>query len=153
MLLVGTDVWGPVLSVSVVRSGTARRARDFARTAVVALALGVLFLMCVTSFAVVAYFRARPDTGAGPWRTLIAPLISGVLMLVVVILGVANFNVLITSTTDAPTDTTSCRWPISTARSLARSSPSATREEITKRAVRGAWPGPTADGSGPQRSS
>ena len=49
MLLVGTDVRGPVLSVSVVRSGTAGTARGFARTAVVASALGVLFLLWLLS--------------------------------------------------------------------------------------------------------
>jgi amino acid transporter len=75
-------------------------------------ALGVLFLMCVTSFAVVAYFRAHPDTGAGLWRTAIAPTVSGLLMLVVVILGVTNFNVLITSSTDAPTDTMAIVLPL-----------------------------------------
>ena len=55
--------------------------------------------MTVTSFAVVAFFRARPDRDAGPWRTFVAPLIAGVLMLVVLVLGVTNFNVLITSAT------------------------------------------------------
>lgn len=75
-------------------------------------ALGVLMLMCVTSFAVVAYFRGRPDVDAGLYRTLIAPAISGVLMLVVVVLGVTNFNVLITSSTDAPTDTMAIVLPL-----------------------------------------
>jgi amino acid transporter len=75
-------------------------------------ALGVLLLMTITSFAVVSYFRARPDHGAGQWRTLIAPAIAGVLMLVVVVLGVTNFNVLITSSTDAPTDTMAIVLPL-----------------------------------------
>jgi amino acid transporter len=67
-------------------------------------ALGVLLLMTVTSFAVVAFFRRQPDLAAGTYRTFIAPLIAGVLLLVVLILGVTNFNVLITSSTTAATD-------------------------------------------------
>ena len=67
-------------------------------------ALGVLLLMAVTSFAVVAFFGKRPDTGLGPWRTRIAPAIAGISLLVVLVLGVSNFNVLITSTIGAPTD-------------------------------------------------
>jgi NADH:ubiquinone oxidoreductase subunit 5 (subunit L)/multisubunit Na+/H+ antiporter MnhA subunit len=75
-------------------------------------ALGVLALMTVTSFAVVAFFRSRPEAGAGPWRTFVAPLAAGVLMLAVFILGVTNFNVLITSSTTAPTDTMSIVLPL-----------------------------------------
>lgn len=67
-------------------------------------ALGVLVLMTVTSFAVVSYFRAHPDSGLGIYRTRIAPALAGVLLLVIAILGVTNFNVLITGSTDAPTD-------------------------------------------------
>src|SRR4051794_20521814 len=67
-------------------------------------ALGVLLLMAVTSFAVVAFFGKRPDTGLGPWRTRIAPALAGISLLVVLVLGVSNFNVLITSTIGAPTD-------------------------------------------------
>jgi amino acid transporter len=75
-------------------------------------ALGVLVLMTVTSFAVVAFFRRRPDVDAGQWRTFVAPLIAGVLMLVVLVLGVTNFNVLITSSTTAPTDAMSIVLPL-----------------------------------------
>jgi amino acid transporter len=75
-------------------------------------ALGVLVLMTVTSFAVVAFFRARRDIQEGQWRTFLAPLIAGVLMLIVLILGVTNFNVLITSATDAPTDTMAIVLPL-----------------------------------------
>lgn len=67
-------------------------------------ALGVLVLMMVTSFAVVAFFRHRPDPELGAYRTMVAPLLAAVLMLVIVVLGVTNFNVLITGSTDAPTD-------------------------------------------------
>jgi amino acid transporter len=75
-------------------------------------ALGVLALMTVTSFAVVAFFRRRPDRDAGPVRTQVAPVVAGVLMLGVLVLGVANFNVLITSSTDAPTDAMSIVLPL-----------------------------------------
>ena len=75
-------------------------------------ALGVLLLMAVTSFAVVAYFRARPDHDLGVWSTLIAPLIAGVSLVVILVLGVTNFNVLITGLTDAPTDTMAIVLPL-----------------------------------------
>jgi amino acid transporter len=75
-------------------------------------ALGVLLLMAVTSFAVVAYFRRRPDTGVGSWAGTIAPAIAGVALLVVLVLGVLNFNVLITGATDAPTDTMAIVLPV-----------------------------------------
>jgi amino acid transporter len=75
-------------------------------------ALGVLALMTITSFAVVAFFRSRPEADGSPWRTFVAPLVAGVLMLAVFILGVTNFNVLITSSTTAPTDTMSIVLPL-----------------------------------------
>ena len=67
-------------------------------------ALGVLALMAATSFAVVGYFRTRPEAGLSAWSSTIAPGIAGVLLLVILVLGVLNFNVLITSATNAPTD-------------------------------------------------
>ncbi|QYJ14262.1 Putrescine importer PuuP [Rubrobacter xylanophilus DSM 9941] len=67
-------------------------------------ALGVLLLMTVTSFAVVGYFRRRPEEGLGRWTTAVAPAVAGALLLVVFVLGVTNFNVLITGSTEAPTD-------------------------------------------------
>jgi amino acid transporter len=75
-------------------------------------ALGVLLLMAVTSFAVVAFFNRRPDLELGAWSTRIAPLISGIALVVILVLGVANFNVLITGLTDAPTDTMTVVLPI-----------------------------------------
>jgi amino acid transporter len=75
-------------------------------------ALGVLALMAVTSFAVVAFFRKRPDPSMGSYRTFVAPLIAGVLMVVVLVLGVTNFNVLITGSTDAPTDSMAIVLPL-----------------------------------------
>ena len=38
------------------------------------------------------------------WAGFTAPLIAGIALAVVTLLGVLNFNVLITSATDAPTD-------------------------------------------------
>jgi amino acid transporter len=75
-------------------------------------ALGVILLMAVTSFAVVAYFRRRPDHAMGQWQTLIAPVAAGLALLAILILGVANFNVLITGATDAPTDTMTIVLPL-----------------------------------------
>jgi amino acid transporter len=75
-------------------------------------ALGVLLLMAVTSFAVVSYFRQRPDAEVSAWAGTIAPAIAGVALLVVLVLGVLNFNVLITSATDAPTDTMAIVLPV-----------------------------------------
>ena len=75
-------------------------------------ALGVLLLMAVTSFAVVSYFRRNPESGVSPWAGTIAPAIAGVALLVVLVLGVLNFNVLITGLTDAPTDTMAIVLPV-----------------------------------------
>ena len=41
--------------------------------------LGVLAMMSVTSFAVIAYFRQHPD-GTSPLKTVVAPLVSGLVM-------------------------------------------------------------------------
>jgi amino acid transporter len=67
-------------------------------------ALGVVFLMAVTSFAVFAFFQRHPDPELSPLRTVVAPLAAGVALLAIVVLGVLNFNVLITGLLDAPTD-------------------------------------------------
>ena len=75
-------------------------------------ALGVVLLMAITSFAVVAYFRDRPESKDSPWSTAWAPIIAGVCLLVILVLGIANFNVLITGSTDAPTDSVSIILPI-----------------------------------------
>jgi amino acid transporter len=75
-------------------------------------ALGVLLLMASTSFAVVGYFRRRPQAEVGSWAATWAPAIAGVLLLVLLVLGVANFNVLITGLTDAPIDTMTIVLPL-----------------------------------------
>jgi amino acid transporter len=74
--------------------------------------LGVLLLMATVSFAVIAYFRAHPEYKVGIYRSTIAPLISGVALVAILVLGVANFNVLITSSTTAPEDSVSIILPI-----------------------------------------
>ncbi|WP_047865687.1 APC family permease [Rubrobacter aplysinae] len=75
-------------------------------------ALGVLLLMSITSFAVIGYFRRRPETGLSRWSSAVAPAIAGVLLTVVLILGVTNFNVLITGATDAPLNTMAVVLPV-----------------------------------------
>ena len=46
------------------------------------------------------------------WAGRIAPAIAGVALVVVLVLGVLNFNVLITGSTDAPTDTMTIVLPV-----------------------------------------
>ncbi len=75
-------------------------------------ALGVLLLMATTSFAVVGYFRRHPDAAVSAWASRIAPALAGIALLVVLVLGVLNFNVLITSATDAPTDKMTIILPV-----------------------------------------
>lgn len=75
-------------------------------------ALGVLLLMSVTSFAVVGYFRRHPESGLSRWASTVVPAVAGVLLLAVLVLGVANFNVLITGSTEAPIDTMTVVLPV-----------------------------------------
>jgi amino acid transporter/ribosomal protein S18 acetylase RimI-like enzyme len=57
-------------------------------------ALGVLALMVVTSLAVIGYFRHRPQLESG-WNRAVAPAIGGLLLLVVLISVLVNFNLLL----------------------------------------------------------
>jgi amino acid transporter len=75
-------------------------------------ALGVLLLMAMTSFAVVAYFRRVRDPEVSSWASMWAPAIAGVLLLVVLVLGVLNFNVLITGDPTAPTQDMAIILPV-----------------------------------------
>lgn len=75
-------------------------------------ALGVLLLMTAASFAVVGYFRRHPEQELSRWASAIAPSVAGVLLLIVLVLGVANFNVLITGSTEAPTNIMTIILPI-----------------------------------------
>jgi amino acid transporter len=75
-------------------------------------ALGVLLLMAITSFAVLAFFLRRPGLDQRVMVTRVAPFVAGVCLLAMLVLGVANFNVLITSATNAPTDTMTIVLPV-----------------------------------------
>jgi amino acid transporter len=75
-------------------------------------ALGVLLLMAMTSFAVVAYFNREQHPDVSAWAARIAPALAGIALVVVLVLGVLNFNVLITSATHAPTDKMTIILPV-----------------------------------------
>jgi len=49
----------------------------------------------LTSLAVIVFFRRNRDAEAKPWSTLIAPLLSGLLMLYALFLIVTNFELLV----------------------------------------------------------
>jgi amino acid transporter len=55
---------------------------------------GVLVLIAITSFAVLAFF-ARNPSGENAWRRIIAPGLSAIALVVVVVLAIANFDTLI----------------------------------------------------------
>lgn len=59
-------------------------------------ALGLVLLMVVVSVAVIGFFRTRRDA-VGVWQRLVAPGLATVALGVVLVLIVANFNVLLTS--------------------------------------------------------
>jgi amino acid transporter/ribosomal protein S18 acetylase RimI-like enzyme len=64
-------------------------------------ALGVLILMVVTSFAVIGYFRERQDLEPS-WNRTVAPALSGVLLLVVLVLVLQYFHTLLGVSSDDP---------------------------------------------------
>ena len=55
---------------------------------------GVLVLIAITAFAVIAYF-AREPSGENAWRRMIAPVLSAIALVVVVVLAIANYDILI----------------------------------------------------------
>lgn len=57
--------------------------------------VALVALYCLTSVAIIVYFRRNPDAEHGPWSTLIAPLLSGLLMLYALFLIVTNFELLV----------------------------------------------------------
>lgn len=59
--------------------------------------LAVLLLMAGSSLAVVAFFRRHPDLESNLLRTLIAPLLAAIALIAVVIVAIANFDILIGS--------------------------------------------------------
>ncbi|MRX42275.1 APC family permease [Agromyces kandeliae] len=60
-------------------------------------AMGLVLLMGVIAIAVIGFFR-RDRRGLGAWQTLIAPVISAVVLFAVFVLILANFNVLLGQT-------------------------------------------------------
>lgn len=57
-------------------------------------ALCVMLLMALTSVAVVRYFGRRPELRLSAWRTTILPCVSGMALLGVLSIAIANFDVL-----------------------------------------------------------
>lgn len=53
--------------------------------------LGVLTMMAITSFAVIAYFRKHPD-GEPAWRVFLAPLVSGLIMAAMALYTLIGFG-------------------------------------------------------------
>jgi amino acid transporter len=66
-------------------------------------ALGVILLLALSSFSVVGFFSRR-DHSESDWTSKIAPGLAGVLLTVVFVIAISNFNVLITGLQDAPLD-------------------------------------------------
>ncbi|MGV3712861.1 APC family permease [Pseudolysinimonas sp.] len=56
--------------------------------------VGVLVLMCASSFATVVYFRRAKDAPRSVWSTVIAPLTAGLGLAAAVILAITNFGLL-----------------------------------------------------------
>ena len=88
-------------------------------------AVGVILLMALASFAVVRFFQRHPEFEEGAYARSIAPMIAGVLLSIMFIVALLNFNVLITSSTDAPLDSKSIILPADHRRGASRGSPSA----------------------------
>jgi amino acid transporter len=53
--------------------------------------LSVITLMCLVSFAVVAFFRQKPDLVPSAWSASIAPLVAGILLGIVAVMVVVHF--------------------------------------------------------------
>jgi len=56
--------------------------------------LGVLMLLAITSFSVIAYFRRNPNTET-PWRRVVAPAIGGVFLTVILVLVLDQYGSLL----------------------------------------------------------
>jgi amino acid transporter len=58
--------------------------------------IAVVFLMCLVSVAVIVYFRQHPErAGLGLWRTLVAPGLGLVGLVLILVLGLMNADMLI----------------------------------------------------------
>lgn len=73
-------------------------------------AMGLVLLMAIVSVAVIGFFL-RDGRGVGVWQRLVAPIVSGVALLVVFVLILVNFNVLLTSDPTAPPTATTFILP------------------------------------------
>lgn len=62
---------------------------------------GVLTLVALTSVAVLAFFWRHPS-GENAWRRLIAPVLATILLVIVVILAISNYDILVGVASDAP---------------------------------------------------
>jgi amino acid transporter len=56
--------------------------------------LSVITLMALVSFAVVAFFRKRPELSPSILKTMVAPLVAGILLGIIALLVVKNFPIL-----------------------------------------------------------
>jgi amino acid transporter len=65
-------------------------------------AAGLVLLMGFTAFAVVGYFR-KNNHGLSIWTTMIAPAVSGVVLIIVFILILGNFPMMLDTTLSDPT--------------------------------------------------
>lgn len=57
--------------------------------------VALVALYCLTSLAIIVFFRKNRDAELGTWKTLIAPLLSGLLMVYALFLIVTNFELLV----------------------------------------------------------
>ncbi|WFF41336.1 APC family permease [Salinicola endophyticus] len=57
-------------------------------------ALSLILLMALTSLAVACYFQRHPELGVGVWRGRLLPLLASALLLGVMVIAVAHFDVL-----------------------------------------------------------
>lgn len=57
-------------------------------------ALGVIILITITCFAVLAFF-ARNPSGESAWRRAIAPTLASIALVVVLVLAIANFDIVL----------------------------------------------------------
>lgn len=62
--------------------------------------LCVIALMAMTSLAVIVFFSRRKELGESTWRVQVAPFVSGILLVIILVLAVVNFRVL-TGASDA----------------------------------------------------
>jgi amino acid transporter len=56
--------------------------------------LCVIALMAMASFAVIVYFRRKPDRTESPMRVVVLPVVAGLALLAILALAIVNFSVL-----------------------------------------------------------